>query len=151
MSEGTVRAVLHPVVVTGDMEGALAFYGDLLGLTVKSRMVHDGDKLARLGGPRRAEATAVVLAAPDGSEIEIACFAEPRGRPRSDAAWPDAGIRSITFVVDDLQKLMARLTAAGHRSAGEVVPFAVDGDNFKVAYVNGPDGVVLTLLERLST
>lgn len=151
MSGGTIRAVLHPVVITGDMPAALLFYRDLLGLTVKSRMVHDGDKLARLGGPRQAVASAVVLAAPDGSEIEIACFEEPRGRPRADAGWPDAGIRSITFVVDDLEKLLARLAAGGHRPAGEVVPFMVDGDQVRVAYVDGPDGVVLTLLERVST
>jgi catechol 2,3-dioxygenase-like lactoylglutathione lyase family enzyme len=150
MSGYQVRAVLHPVVITGEMKGALAFYRDLLGLTVKNEMVHDAAKLAELGGPRNAVASAAVLIAADGSEIELACFDEPRGKPRTDAGWPDAGIRSITFVVDDLQGLLARLSAAGHPPAGAVVSFHIEGNAVRVAYVDGPDGVVLTFLERVA-
>ncbi len=151
MTVPRVRAVLHPVIITGDMARALAFYRDLLGLTVKSEMVHDGASLARLGGPPDAMASAVVLAALDGSEIEIACFEAPRGRTRADGRWQDAGIRSITFVIDDVQGLLGRISAAGYQPAGEVVPFQVERDEVLVVYVEGPDGVVLTLLERVSS
>jgi catechol 2,3-dioxygenase-like lactoylglutathione lyase family enzyme len=140
--------VLHPVIITGDMPAALAFYRDLLGFRVTGEMVHDADALARLGGPVGAEASAVVLTAPDGSEIEIACFTAPRGQPRTEAGWPDAGIRSITFVVDGLDAMLASMARAGCPRAGDVVPFVVDGVTVRVAYVHGPDGVVLTLLQR---
>ena len=147
-SPSRVLGLLHPVVVTGDMPRTLAFYRDLLGLKIASEMVHDPAALERLGGPPGAQATAAVLTAPDGSELEIACFTVPKGRPRSDAGWPDAGIRSITFVVDHIAEMLDRLAAAGYAVAGEVVPFEVDGRPVRVAYVHGPDGVVLTLLER---
>jgi catechol 2,3-dioxygenase-like lactoylglutathione lyase family enzyme len=140
--------VLHPVVITPDLGRALTFYRDLLGFRVHAEMTHDPVALARLGGPRDARANAVILRAPDGSEIEIASFAAPRGKPRSGAAWPDAGIRSITFIVDGLDALLTRLAAAGHPAMGETMPFAVDGGPIRVAYVQGPDGVVLTLLEH---
>jgi len=148
MTAPALRSVLHPVIITGDMPNALAFYRDLLGFRLKSEMVHDPAALARLGGPREAEASAVILDAPDGSEIEIACFTSPRGAARSAAGWPDAGIRSITFIVEGLTDMLDRMAKAGYAPAGDVVPFSVEGDAVRVAYVNGPDGVVLTLLER---
>jgi catechol 2,3-dioxygenase-like lactoylglutathione lyase family enzyme len=145
---GRLVAVLHPVIITGDMEKALAFYRDLLGFTVTNEMEHDAGALARLGGPVGAEARAVVLTAPDGSEIEVACFTAPRGKPRADARWQDAGIRSVTFVVEGLDSLLARLAAAGFSPAGDVVPFTLGRQTVQVVYVNGPDGVILTLLEK---
>jgi catechol 2,3-dioxygenase-like lactoylglutathione lyase family enzyme len=148
VSASGVRGIVHAVIIAADMDRALVFYRDLLGLRVTGEMVHDGGKLARLGGPRGAEASAAILAAPDGSEIEIACFTAPRGRGRSDAAWPDAGIRSITFAVDDLPGLLDRLAGAGYLAAGEIVSFDTDDGPVRVAYVHGPDGVVLTFMER---
>lgn len=140
--------VLHPVIVTRDMEGALRFYRDLLGLRVRERVDHDPAMLARLGGPANAEASAAVLEAPDGTEIEVAGFVRPEGKPRSDAGWADAGIRSVTFVVDDLGAMAERMRAAGYPTAGEMLTVRWEGTMVKVAYVAGPDGVVLTLLER---
>ena len=112
-------------------------------------MHHDPVALARLGGPRM-RTPARHPQSPDGSELEIASFAKPRGRRRTDAGWPDAGIRSITFVVDGLDALFARMAAAGHRAIGEVVALVVEGAPARVVYVEGPDGVVLTLLEERS-
>jgi catechol 2,3-dioxygenase-like lactoylglutathione lyase family enzyme len=147
-SGSELRGVLHPVVVTGDMARTLAFYRDVIGFRVRAEMTHDPDKLARLGGPPHARATAVVLTAPDCSELEIACFTAPRGRARSDAAWADAGIRSLTLVVVDLVSMLNRMRRAGYPPVGEVVSFEVDGRSVRVVYVHGPDGVVLTFLER---
>lgn len=148
MSAPSVRGVLHPVIVTRDMGRALAFYRDLLGLRLRQETVHDPAVLARLGGPADAAATAAILAAPDGTEIEVACFARPPGKARADGGWADAGIRSVTFTVDDIDGLLRRLGDAGHAAAGEVLSLAVEGETVRVAYVEGPDGVVLTLLER---
>ena len=143
-----LRSVLHPVVITGDLPRALVFYRDLLGLTVEDEIIHDPALLARLGGPAGADARAVILKAPDGSELEIASFATPAGRPRTDAGWPDAGIRSITFIIDDIAAMLRRMATSGYERAGEVVPFEVDGAAVLVAYVHGPDGVILTLMQR---
>jgi catechol 2,3-dioxygenase-like lactoylglutathione lyase family enzyme len=148
MTGPRLLSVLHPVIITRDMPNALAFYGDLLGFRVKQETTHDPGVLSRLGGPADAEATAVILDAPDGTEIEIACFRRPAGLRRSEAGWADAGIRSITFVVEGLGEMVGRLGQAGYRCTGEVLSLTVEGEPVRVAYVGGPDGVVLTLLER---
>ena len=109
-------------------------------------MNHDAATLARLGDPR-CQATAVISQLPTG-RVEIATFAEPNAAERrTDAAWPDAGIRSITFAVDGLSRLLNRLAGAGYKPAGKIVRFDTDGGPVLVAYVHGPDGVVLTFME----
>lgn len=136
------------MIITRDFAGALKFYRDLLGFVPRPVTTHDPEKIARLGGPPNAEAQAVILHAPDGSELEIACFAKPGGAERSAATWTDAGIRSITFKVKDIDAMLRRLGHAGYAAVNEVVAFVVEGASVRVAYVHGPDGVILTLIEE---
>jgi glyoxylase I family protein len=148
MTASGLTGILHAVVVTGDFERTLAFYRDVLGLVAGPVTQHDPARLRRLGGPADAVARAVILKAPDGSEIEIASFSRPRGNARSELQWQDAGIRSVTFVVEDIEATAARLGAAGYPLANEIVPFVEAGRPVRVAYFEGPDGVVLTLLQK---
>ena len=148
MSDTGLIGILHPVIITRDFAGALKFYRDLLGFVPRPVTTHDPDKIARLGGPLHAEAQAVILHAPDGSELEIACFTKPGGAERSAATWTDAGIRSITFRVTDIDAMLRRLRQAGHAAVNEVVAFVVEGASVRVAYVHGPDGVILTLIQE---
>jgi catechol 2,3-dioxygenase-like lactoylglutathione lyase family enzyme len=147
-----VRRVVHPVITTADLDAALRFYRDLLGLEVLVDVVHDPEPLGRLSGYDRPDARAVVLAAPDGTEIELVEFRRPRGRARNQRSWPDAGINSVTFAVAGLDELLARATAAGHRLLGEVVTYALGaGQPVRVVYCVGPDEVVLTFIEPVAT
>lgn len=148
MSEAGLIGIQHAVVITRDLERTLRFYRDFLGLVPRPVTTHDPDKIARLGGPRNTKARAVILHAPDGSELEIACFEEPDGAERAVADWPDAGIRSITFKVRDIRAMLDRLGAAGYPMVNEIVEFEVEGAAVLVAYVHGPDGVILTLLQE---
>jgi catechol 2,3-dioxygenase-like lactoylglutathione lyase family enzyme len=150
VSPSPLIGILHAVVITRDMERALAYYRDLLGFAVASRAGHDPTPIARLGGPAGTVAEAAILNAPDGSELEIACFREPAGKSVTEAGWTDAGIRSITFTVSDIAAMLARLAAAGYPAVGETVRFLLDGGPVLVAYVAAPDGVVLTLFQRES-
>jgi catechol 2,3-dioxygenase-like lactoylglutathione lyase family enzyme len=148
VNDSGLIGIIHPVVITRDLPRALHYYVDLLGLKADAVTTHDPEKIAALGGPTRAAAQAVILHAPDGSELEIACFTSPEGDAESRAGWPDAGIRSITFRVADIERTAARLDTAGYRTVNEIVDFGVQDRQLRVAYVHAPDGVILTLLEE---
>jgi catechol 2,3-dioxygenase-like lactoylglutathione lyase family enzyme len=148
MTAIALLGVLHPVIITRDLERSLKFYRDTMGFNAEPILRHDPDKLRRLGGPSDAIARAVILKAPDGSEIEIACFARPSGKETVDADWPDAGIRSITFRVADIMAMLARMEHAGYGLINEVVEFPHNGGRALVAYIKGPDDVVLTLMQE---
>jgi catechol 2,3-dioxygenase-like lactoylglutathione lyase family enzyme len=142
-----VTGIVHAVVVVSDMERALGFYRDLLGLRVAQDFVHDPALLGRLMPYERPRVRAVLLKAPDGTEVELAEFRSPRGR--SDAGeWPDAGIRSLTFRVEDLTGAVRSLGAAGVRFMSEPVAQPLDdGSVAEVVYCRGPDDVIVTLAQ----
>ena len=130
------------------MARALAFYRDLLGLRVTGEMVHDAGQLARLGGPRGAQRE---RRHPDRSrrigdrDRLLHGAARARAQPTPPGPMPESA-RSPSRSMASMP-LLARLAAAGYPAAGEIVPFdTVDGGPVRVAYVHGPDGVVLTFI-----
>lgn len=148
MSGTPLVGILHPVIITRDFARARHYYETLLGFVARPVTVHDPVKIARLGGPAHVAAQAVILHAPDGSELEIAAFTQPDGQSETTAGWADAGIRSITFKVISIRAMIGRLAAVGYGLVNEIVEFIVEDRAVQVAYVHAPDGVIVTLLQE---
>ena len=83
-----VLGVFHPTITVSDMEGALNFYRDVLGLRPTFDGLHEPAALSRLLGYAEPEVRAVIVQAPDGTEIELAEFRRPKGRPPTDRRSP---------------------------------------------------------------
>ena len=145
---GRVTGIFHAVIAVPDLDEALRFYRDLLGLEVTLRWDHDPATLSRLTGYAEPVASAATLAAPDGSEIELAEFRRPEGRPTVEKRWEDAGLSFITLTCDDLEATVARLRHAGTRFVGDIVDYALqDGAIVRVVYCFAPEGTTITLIE----
>jgi predicted enzyme related to lactoylglutathione lyase len=56
------------------------------------------------------------------------------------------GIRRIMFTVDDIDDIVARLLSRGAELVGEVVQYE---DAYRLAYVRGPEGIIVGLAEQL--
>jgi catechol 2,3-dioxygenase-like lactoylglutathione lyase family enzyme len=56
------------------------------------------------------------------------------------------GIRHITFAVDDIDDVVARLRARGGELVGEVENYE---DIYRLCYVRGPAGIIVELGERI--
>jgi predicted enzyme related to lactoylglutathione lyase len=56
------------------------------------------------------------------------------------------GIRRVMFTVDGLEDVVKRLRARGAELVGEVVQY---GDTYRLAYVRGPEGIMVGLAEPL--
>ena len=72
-------------------------------------------------------------------------------RPTRSGAARDApvnalGIRRIMFAVEDLDAVIARLVPHGAELIGEVVQY---GDTNRLAYIRGPEGIMIGLSEQL--
>jgi predicted enzyme related to lactoylglutathione lyase len=90
-----------------------------------------------------------MLRTPDGhGRIELDKFHAPDAvRIGPDQVPVNAlGIRRIMFTVDDLEDVVARLAARGAELVGEVVRY---GDAYRLAYVRGPEGIIVGLAEPL--
>ena len=58
----------------------------------------------------------------------------------------ELGIRRIMFAVDDIDDVVVRLLAHGAELVGEVVQY---GDTYRLAYIRGPEGIMVGLAEQL--
>jgi predicted enzyme related to lactoylglutathione lyase len=65
----------------------------------------------------------------------------------SNAPVNTLGMRRIMFAVDDIDAVLARLLTRGAELVGEVVQY---GDQYRLCYVRGPEGIIVALAEPLS-
>jgi predicted enzyme related to lactoylglutathione lyase len=91
-----------------------------------------------------------MMRTPDGhGRIELDKFHTPeaiRTRP-ANAPVNALGIRRIMFAVDDIDDVVAHLLAHGAELIGEVVQYE---DTYRLAYVRGPEGIIIALAEQLA-
>ena len=145
---GAGVAVRHVGIVVVDLDRALRFYRDLLGLGVVREMDEGGEYLARLMNLPGASARTVKLAAPGGGMVELLRFTSHPGAvgPEPSAAAP--GCSHVAFTVPDLEALHERLAAAGVRF--HAPPQTSPDGGARVAYCRDPEGTIVELVEILS-
>jgi hypothetical protein len=72
-------------------------------------------------------------------------FGPPPPAPPTHAPVNTLGIRRIMFAVDHIDELVARMRARGAEIIGEMQY----GDAYKLAYIRGPEGIIVALAEQL--
>jgi catechol 2,3-dioxygenase-like lactoylglutathione lyase family enzyme len=136
------------LIVVDDLEAVKAFFIEL-GMELEGEPTVEGPSVDRLIGLQNVRATLALLRTPDGhGRIELDKFHTPkavRAEPE-DAPVNALGIRRIMFAVDDIDDVVARLLAHGAELVGEVVQY---GDTYRLAYIRGPEGIIVGLAEQL--
>lgn len=147
---GTVVGFFHAGVTVSDMEEALRFYRDGLGLELASLGVTGGRQASEIWGMRADEVAVAFLRVP-GSEamIELFEFKEMERHPAS-ARPCDYGAGHFCLYVTDIASVHARLADAGFRarSDGPVEITAGPHAGARAIYTIDPDGYHVELYER---
>jgi len=129
-----------------DLDRVAAFFTGL-GLGVEGRTFVEGDFLDTVGCVPDARTEVVVLRTLEGTRLELARFVRPDHQPGSPTAMPtELGLRNVCFEVDDLRGHVDRLAAEGYGLVGGVGQYE---DAWLMAYVRGPEGIIVSLTERL--
>src|SRR3984957_13669915 len=117
----TIQRMDHVGIVVDDLAAATAFFVEL-GLTLQGEGSVEGAWVDRVVGLEGVRAEIAMVETPDGhSRLELTKFHAPLGRggDRHAPANPP-GIRHLTFAVDDVDAVVARLGAHGAELIGEV-------------------------------
>jgi catechol 2,3-dioxygenase-like lactoylglutathione lyase family enzyme len=141
-----VKRMDNVLIVVEDLEAVKAFFIEL-GLRLEGEQTVEGPEVGRLIGLNDVRATLAMLRTPDGQGIELDKFHTPqaiRVGP-ADAPVNALGIRRVMFAVDDIDGLVARMRAHGAEVIGEMQY----GDTYRLAYVRGPEGIIVALAEQL--
>jgi catechol 2,3-dioxygenase-like lactoylglutathione lyase family enzyme len=143
-----VRRFDHVGITVADLDTATAFFVGL-GLEVEgTRMFVDGEFLDTVIGIPGSRAEVVMLRLPDGGTwLELSSFVQPDHVPGSPAAMAnELGLRNVAFEVDDLHAAVDRLAADGYGLVGGIGQYE---NCWRMAYVRGPEGIIVSLSERI--
>ena len=142
----------HTAIVSKDTDASLAFYRDVLGMTVAGTSENFGTEQEHLNNVFGARLRITALRAARGPGIELLEYLTPRdGRPYpSDARSNDVGHWETTLSVPSASIAAARLRLAGASlvSSGVVTLSDTPLGLGNVLMVRDPDGHVLRLAER---
>jgi catechol 2,3-dioxygenase-like lactoylglutathione lyase family enzyme len=144
-----IQRMDNVLIVVEDLDAVIEFFVEL-GMTLQGKGPLEGDWAERVIGLRNVRQDVAMLRTPDGSSgIELVKFHAPeaiRSEP-VDAPANTLGIRRVMFAVDDIQDTVARLRSLGAELVDEIVRFE---DAYLLAYVRGPEGIVVGLAEPLA-
>ncbi|HVX34341.1 MAG TPA: VOC family protein [Solirubrobacterales bacterium] len=142
-----IRRFDHVGITVADLDAVTEFFLGL-GLEVDGRAHVEGEFVETVTGIRGARSDIVMLRAPGGgTAVELSSFLEPDHEPGSPDAMANVlGLRNVAFEVDDLRAIVERLAAEGYGLIGGIGRYE---DAWLMAYVRGPEGIIVSLAERI--
>ncbi|MEU6726563.1 VOC family protein [Nonomuraea wenchangensis] len=142
-----IRRFDHVGITVADLDAATAFFVGL-GLEADQKMAVEGEFLDTVIGMTDARTEIVMLRSPGGgTTLELSSFARPDHLPGSPAAPAnELGLRNVAFEVHDLQAAVEHAAAAGYGLVGGIGEYE---GMWRMAYVRGPEGIIVSLAERI--
>jgi catechol 2,3-dioxygenase-like lactoylglutathione lyase family enzyme len=145
-------SVTHVGVTVTDLDQAVRWYGEVLGLQpigppveVRARQGHAGAVAADVFGTGFGRFRQAHLASANGVALELFEFTEPPADRRPDSfEHRKAGVFHVCFTVDDVQRTAERIAACGGRRTSRVWQI-FRGEPYCMCYCEDPFGTVVEL------
>jgi len=151
--KGMIHNVRHAGIVVADLDAAIDFYTQLLGLQVIRRMEEGGEYLAALLGLPDVRMTSVKLGLPATAPgeatkavLELLYFHQPVARD-AERRINDLGPTHVAFTVADVDELYRRLKS--HNIETISPPLLSEDGAVKLLFGRTPDGTYLEFVEEL--
>jgi catechol 2,3-dioxygenase-like lactoylglutathione lyase family enzyme len=137
----------HVGIVVEDLAAATEFFVEL-GLVLEGEASVEGGLVDRVVGLEGVRSDIAMLQTPDGNgRIELSKFHSPPSQGGDREAPANApGLRHVSFVVEDIDAVVAGLRARGTELVGELERYE---DSYRLCYVRGPEGIIVELAERV--
>jgi catechol 2,3-dioxygenase-like lactoylglutathione lyase family enzyme len=141
-----VRSFDHVGITVSDLDAAAAFF-TALGLEIEGRSFVEGEFIDTVIGIPNSRTEILMLRTPDGAtKVELSSFVRPDMVVPEVAQANEIGLRSVAFEVEDLQAALDQVAALGYGLVGGIGEFE---GIWTMAYVRGPDGIIVALAERI--
>jgi catechol 2,3-dioxygenase-like lactoylglutathione lyase family enzyme len=142
-----IRRFDHVGITVSDLDAVTAFFVSL-GLEADRKMAVEGTFLDTVIGMTDARTEIVMLRPPGGgTTLELSSFTRPEHLPGSPAAPAnELGLRNVAFEVHDLHAAVDHAAADGYGLVGAIGEYE---GVWRMAYVRGPEGIIVSLAERI--
>ena len=134
------------LIVVDDLETTKTFFLEL-GCQLEGEATVEGPQVGALIGLKEVRATLAMLRTPDGGGIELDKFHTPEAVRFGPVNAPvnASGYRRVMFQVEGIDGLVAHLRSKSYELIGEM-----QYENmYKLAYIRGPEGIIVGLSEEL--
>jgi catechol 2,3-dioxygenase-like lactoylglutathione lyase family enzyme len=140
-----MKAIRHIGIVVSDIDKALHFYRDLLGLTIEKDMLEQGPYIDRILNLHDVSVRTVKMAADDGNLVELLHFKSHSTVTDKIKEINVVGCSHVAFTVENLDEVYQRLLNEDiiFNSPPQYSP----DDYAKVAFCKDPDGTLIELVE----
>jgi len=137
----------HVGITVADLDTATAFFVRL-GLEVEGTGSVQGEFVETVCGIPGAHCDIAMLAVPGGgTRLELSSFVTPDNLSGPPAAMAnEVGLRNVCFEVEDLQAAVDAVAADGYGLVGGIGTYE---GSVRMAYVRGPEGIVVSLSDRI--
>lgn len=136
--------ISHIAVCVRDMDKALAFYRDILGMEVTKDFMQDTSTggLTHTYKHKRNNRRTVYL--DWGQPQFFVMTSHPGDQPDGDSIKLDqVGVSHVSFTVKDVRGLADHLIANGVEVAGGIEAFADENGNIRTFFAFDPDGILV--------
>ena len=137
-----LTGINHAGITVSDLDRALGFYRDVLGLEVFVVAERTDETIGQIVGYPGARIKLAFCGVPgDSARVELLQYLHPTGAPNDGETFrPGSG--HVCFWVSDIEEMYARLVASGYqpRSAAPVTVVQGPSAGIKALYVRDPDG-----------
>lgn len=144
-----LRRFDHVGITVADLDLVTDFFV-ALGLEVEGRTFVEGEFLDTVCGIPGSRTEIVMLKPPDdGTRLELARFVRPDSTPGSPTAMAnELGLRNVAFEVEDLRAVVDWAAREGYELVGGIGEYE---GMWRMAYIRGPEGLIVSVAERLAS
>ena len=143
-------SINHYCLIVTDLERSLAFYRDVMGMSLRSRVTRREDIAAAIARPGTTMHNAILYFADSPHPALELIQYEPPG-VKVDLQIPNPGTSHIAFGVADIQAAVVHLRACGVPVVSAPVHLEPNPDTGArggtIAYFSDPDGISLELYQ----
>jgi lactoylglutathione lyase len=145
-----IRRLDHVSVSSADLDRAVWFYVEVLGLPLRGRGEVEAEDVSTIVGMPGARMRFAEIELGDGQIIELLEYLSPRGE-RLTQTTADAGSGHFALEVDDIEAVHARVVA--HGVTVRSVPVTLEDEDpswngVRAFYAVDPDGFTVEFVER---
>jgi glyoxylase I family protein len=134
----------HTGLVIRDLDQAVEFYRDVVGLTVAATWEREGAAISQVVGYENTHLKIAFLTAADGHNLELIQYVRPSRSERVRGERNSIGATHLCFNVDDIEQTFRQIVSGGAR---QLNPPAEVAPGRKACYLQDPDGNWIELLE----
>jgi glyoxylase I family protein len=147
-SRSRVTATGHTGITVSDLDNAVGYFRDALGLAVSAPIPCSGELFEQVTGVPGCVIDICYVSAPSHT-IELLCYSSPPDKVSSALRPCDNGHLHLCFEVDDIDAVIAAGRRYGFEPVNPVqLVRAGPRAGTQVIYTRGPDNLIVELMER---